>query len=195
MTSGEKMIKLNEKESTQKAFSNYALTENDKKVIAVLDRNARLSNEKIGKEVGLTRQTVAKIIKKLEDEKIIYTYKAIMDYGRLGYSHFLLLIKVKSSYGLEDIIEASRKIDLTEIGVVIFYCGYFNGEYDFALLFGANDLSHAFSVVNILKHFSRESIQEIKLQEAVVDLAVRNVSNPKAMDKMRLLFPNSNTYK
>ena len=189
------MIKLNEKESTQKTFSNYALTENDRKVIAVLDRNARLSNEKIGKEVGLTRQTVAKIIKKLEDEKIIYTYKAIMDYGRLGYSHFLLLIKVKSSYGLEDIIEASRKIDLTEIGVVIFYCGYFNGEYDFALLFGANNLSHAFSVVNIIKRFSSDSIQEIKLQEAVVDLAFRNVPNPEAMSKMGLLFPNRNIHK
>lgn len=189
------MIKLNEKESTQKTFSNYVLTENDKKVIAVLDRNARLSNEKIGKEVGLTRQTVAKIIKKLEDEKIVCAYKAIFDYGRLGYSHFLLLVKVKSSYGLEDIIEASGKMDLTEMGVVIFYCGYFNGEYDFALLFGANNLSHAFSVVNIVKRFSGDNIQEIKLQEAVVDLAFRNISSPEAMDKMRLLFPNRNIYK
>ena len=62
-------------EKNQTLSSNYILSDNESKVLEVLKKNARMSLEQIAKESGLTRQTVVKIIKKLEDANVILGYQ------------------------------------------------------------------------------------------------------------------------
>ena len=54
------------------------LTNNDKRLIAALKRNARLSISELARELDLSRTTVQKRLKGLEQNKVILGYSAIL---------------------------------------------------------------------------------------------------------------------
>ena len=55
------------------------------KIIGLLQENARLSNAKIGRMVGLSSPAVAERIKKMEDFGIIEGYTTKISYAKTGY--------------------------------------------------------------------------------------------------------------
>jgi Lrp/AsnC family transcriptional regulator, leucine-responsive regulatory protein len=57
----------------------------DKKILYQLDLNARGNNTKISKKVRLSKDAVGYRINKLEEQRIIRGYRAIIDSSRLGY--------------------------------------------------------------------------------------------------------------
>jgi len=56
----------------------------DKKIISILQENARLSNAEIAEKVGLTASSVHERVKKLEKKGILKGYVAIVDAEKLG---------------------------------------------------------------------------------------------------------------
>ncbi len=56
----------------------------DRKIIAILQENARLSNAEIAESVGLTASSVHERVKKLEKKGILTRYAAMVDAERLG---------------------------------------------------------------------------------------------------------------
>lgn len=56
----------------------------DKKILAILQENARLSNAEIAEAVGLTASSVHERVKKLEKRGILIRYAAMVDADRLG---------------------------------------------------------------------------------------------------------------
>ena len=167
----------------------FSLTKNEIKVLQVLAGNARMSNEEIGRKTGLSRQTVTKTIKKLEEKRVILGYNAVLNLPKVYYKVFLLLVKSKPGYTVNDIEKGSKKIDLIREGVMVLYAGYFNGEYDFVLLFAAHGLRHASSIVNAMRREYSNVIQEIKLQEAIVDIAYLNILNLDAVAELKAILP------
>ena len=67
----------------------------EKAVINALLNNARKSSIEIAKETGVTRQTVSKIINKLEKEGRIWRYTTVMQPELLDNHFYLILIKLK----------------------------------------------------------------------------------------------------
>lgn len=57
----------------------------DREIVEILQKNARIKNTVIGKQVGLSSAAVAERIKRLEDKGIIESYTAQIDYKKSGY--------------------------------------------------------------------------------------------------------------
>jgi len=57
----------------------------NKKIIAALQKNARVSFAEIGRIVGLTPPAVAERVKKLEDTAVILKYHTEVSYAQMGY--------------------------------------------------------------------------------------------------------------
>lgn len=175
-------------EKNQTLSSNYILSDNESKVLEVLKKNARMSLEQIAKETGLTRQTVVKIIKKLEDANVILGYQPNINYNLLGYKIFILLAKVKPDLNFKLIGEAINRTRIGKKGAMLFYAGYFNGTYDFYVAFGAHDLAHATSIVNYISNPFSDIIQELVLEEALINIAFNDIFNPMAIEQFKKLF-------
>ena len=61
------------------------IDDTDKKILGVLQDNAKLSYRQICKKVGVSVATVMHRVKKLEQSGMIKKYSALLDYDRLGY--------------------------------------------------------------------------------------------------------------
>ena len=59
--------------------SKKQIDEDEKKVIAALQKNSKESIDKIAKKCGFSRQKVWRIIKRLENNQTIWGYHAVVD--------------------------------------------------------------------------------------------------------------------
>jgi Lrp/AsnC family leucine-responsive transcriptional regulator len=60
------------------------INEIDRKIVTLLQQDARLSNAALAKKVGLTTSTVHERVKKLERKGVIKGYVAVVDPEALG---------------------------------------------------------------------------------------------------------------
>lgn len=65
----------------------------DKRILFELDKNARAKISTIAKKIRRSKQFVKYRIRKLEDEKIILGYTAVIDYSRLGYTSIRVYLR------------------------------------------------------------------------------------------------------
>jgi len=65
----------------------------DKKILTILDENARLSNSQIAKKVKLSKPAVEYRLKRFEKNKIIFAYYSVIDFTKLGYSQYKIYFK------------------------------------------------------------------------------------------------------
>lgn len=72
------------------------LDEKDRKVLSMLNYNARTSSIEIAKEVGISYENALKRIKKLETSGVIQCYTVLLDHIKLGYPRYRTLIKFKN---------------------------------------------------------------------------------------------------
>ncbi len=106
--------------------------ETDRKIIAVLDRDASLTHKEIAKRLGMNESTVRKRITTLKEKKVIKHYIQI-DTTQIG-------LRTEASLGVDveaaRILPAGRK--LTEIpGVRMVF--HTSGEHDFLLVVWTRD--------------------------------------------------------
>lgn len=73
----------------------------DKKILTLLDEDARLSNSQIAKKVGLSKPAVEYRLKRFEKNKLIFQYYTIIDFTKLGYSQYKIYFKFQDTT-LED---------------------------------------------------------------------------------------------
>lgn len=74
--------------------------EMDKKIINILVDDSRLSYRQIAKRAKISVVTVMNRVKKLEAEKIIKKYTALVDYEKLNYG-FFVMTSIRISKGKE----------------------------------------------------------------------------------------------
>ena len=104
----------------------------DRKIIAVLDRDASLTNKEIAKRLGMNESTVNKRITILKEKKVI-TYFVQIDTSQVG-------LKTEASLGVD--VEASKLLEagkrFVEIpGVrMVFHC---SGEHDYWVVIWTTD--------------------------------------------------------
>src|SRR3989344_4469294 len=73
----------------------------DKKILTLLDEDARYSNSQIAKKVGLSKPAVEYRLKRFEKNKIIFQYYVVIDFTKLGYSQYKIYFKFQNTT-LED---------------------------------------------------------------------------------------------
>jgi len=82
----------------------------DEKILKNLMIDARVSARQLALKLGMSTVTILSRIKKLEKEKIIKGYTALIDHEKLGYD-LTAIIEVVANKNIVDIEEKLSKID------------------------------------------------------------------------------------
>ena len=168
-------------------ISDNKIKNDEKKLINEFQYNARENMETIAKKCGFSRQKVLRIIKKLEKEKKIWGYSAIIDNKKFDLKKYLILIR-RSTEPIDDAI--SKIIELTlhkkgkKIGVIIENSSYLYGRYDWMLIVTAKDIAHVKKFSNILEKEYRNVISDVQILEELFTVTRNGISNPN-MEKLR----------
>lgn len=105
-----------------------ALDAVDKKILRLLQEDARASRAALGKEVGISPPAVHERIKKLERTGVIRGYRAVLDPRATGNALTAFVLVATTGPHLEDafIAEVSEQLDVLE-------CHHVTGEYSLML--------------------------------------------------------------
>jgi len=69
----------------------------DKKILTLLDENARLSNSQIAKKVKLSKPAVEYRIQRFHKNNIIFAYYTVINFTKLGYSQYKIYFKFQDT--------------------------------------------------------------------------------------------------
>lgn len=77
------------------------LDKKDKKLLTMLDENARYSNTQIAKKIGLSKPAVEYRIQRLHQNRVIFEYYTVINFTLLGYFQYKIYFKFQDTT-LED---------------------------------------------------------------------------------------------
>jgi len=155
-----------------------------------LKQNTGDSIENTAKKCGFSRQKVWRIKKRLEKNKTIWGYNAVINNEKLGLKQYIMLIK-KSVQPVEDAI--NKIIDLTmhkkgeQIGVDILCSSYLHGKYDWMLIFSTDDIKKVKKFSESLLREYQQVISEIDIVEDIFPVKRCGIANPE-VSKLKEFF-------
>lgn len=109
----------------------------DRKILLLLQKNAKLSNKEIAAELGLTITPIYERIKRLEKRKYIKAYAALVDRKKVDKSLMALLAVSLKEHSKEMLLSFEQKI--TQFPKVL-ECYHIAGQYDFMLKIVVKDM-------------------------------------------------------
>jgi DNA-binding Lrp family transcriptional regulator len=158
------------------------ITGDEAQVLALLEREAKESIDEVAKQCGFSRQKVWRIIKLLEERKIIWGYTAVADETIRNLKHFMVLIKRNSTPFDQDVRKEIilRKIDDYPEGLVKIENIYFtHGIADWVITFYAHDIVSAKKYVDFTFERFSKYIQEYSIVETLVTVRKMGLKNPQ----------------
>jgi DNA-binding Lrp family transcriptional regulator len=165
--------------------SKKQIEEDEKKVIDQLQKNCMENLDLFAKKCGFSRQKVWRIIKNLEQEKIVWGYTAIVDPEVLKKKRYLLLMKRNTQKINRKIIDIllSREFEevISTLGITIETSSYVHGEYDWIASFLAPDIVYAKKFSELVKITYPDTFQRIDLVETLFDIKRQNIFHPDAI--------------
>ena len=126
------------------------MDERDKKILAELDRNPRISEKKLGRKLRLSQQVVSYRITKLIDDKTISKITPIYDLNALGLEHYRVFFRFHqiSDKTRHAIFEYLKK------QTPVFWAARIGGRYDLlVVLFVKNYLYFDRFMESLVKEF------------------------------------------
>jgi DNA-binding Lrp family transcriptional regulator len=154
----------------------------EKKVINELKINSKESIDKLAQKCGFSRQKVWRIIKKLEENKTIWGYPAIVDDEKLKLKKFIFLLKRNnkpiSSEKLEIATSGEVRKELAKRGVNIEFNLLVHGDYDLIICATAPSIKETILLSNQLSTLFGEYIAEIKTLDVIFPIQKGGLENP-----------------
>lgn len=130
----------------------------DKKILEILQKNGRITNAQLSKDVGLSPAPTLERVKKLEQIGFIKSYHAVLDAERLGLgvSTFVKVsLKNHNKASIDKFVAAIEDVEeITE-------CHHTTGSCDFMLKVVAEDIS-SYQQLMLEKVTNIEDIQDIE---------------------------------
>ena len=168
------------------------ITDDDKKILAELQKNANQSIDTVAQRCGFSRQKVWRCIKRLEHDHIIWGYVAIIDEEKQARKSFVVVIKKTPNPLDEKTTRIIASPYLQEIaskeGVVIENSLYTHGEYDWIITFTADDLRQAKKFTELLYLTYQGYIAKMDLMETLFWTRKQRIFNPDAKKFKDLMF-------
>jgi len=87
------------------------MDDNDKKILRNLLVDARLSARQLALKLGMSTVTILSRIKKLENQKIIKSYTALLDHEKLGYDLTAIIEIIAKKDKIIEVEETLSKIE------------------------------------------------------------------------------------
>ncbi len=133
-------------------FEKVKLDLKDKKILTLLDENARYTNSQIAKKVKLSKPAVEYRIQRLIKNNAIFQFYTIIDFTKLGYSQYKLYFKFQD-VNLE---EEKRIIDFWVKSKNSVWVGQVRGEWDLAVsILAKNNFEFGKIVSEFMNKFSK----------------------------------------
>jgi DNA-binding Lrp family transcriptional regulator len=158
------------------------LEQDKKKILSELVKNSKEHIDTIAKNCGFSKQKVWKAIKQMEENQMIWGYTAIFDEKKIGMNHFILMLKRTSKQldeGATDRIISRRAEGLmNEFGGTIESSIYVHGEYDWVVLFTAEDIRHAKKYSDSLIQLHPGEIEKISILQTLMFIKKQYILNP-----------------
>ncbi len=171
--------------------SRKQIDNDEKKTLRELQKNSKESIDKIAKKCGFSRQKVWRIIKRLEKNKTIWGYRAVVDDEQINMKTYILLIKGRrlpiDNPAEKDIVERTMDKLGERIGVIVEDSIWLHGDYDWIMSFMAEDLKTAKRFYEALTQQYGENISELKLMETIVTVKKGGFDNPRVAESKKLL--------
>ena len=170
--------------------SKIQIDADEKKFLKILQQNTADSIENIARRCGFSRQKVWRIKKRLEKNKTIWGYNAVLNNEKLGLKRYIMLIK-KSVQPVENAV--NKIIDLTmhkkgeEMGVDILCSSYLHGKYDWILIFSTDDIKNVKKFSETLIREYQQVISEIDIVEDIFPVKRCGIINPE-VNKLKEFF-------
>jgi DNA-binding Lrp family transcriptional regulator len=162
--------------------SKKQIVEDEKKVIKELQKNSKESVVAIAKRCGCTQQKVRRIIKRLEKNKTIWGYPAIVDDEKLGLKRYQILLKKSSKPVSDKMSNVIPKEDMRtklEKFEVKFECSFYvHGYFDWSLCITAPNIIAVKKFVELLNKEFEGNISDTQILEVVFPLLKSGVDNP-----------------
>ncbi|TDQ64364.1 DNA-binding Lrp family transcriptional regulator [Maritalea mobilis] len=144
----------------------------DGKILELLQKNSRISNQEIANQVGSSVSSVWRRINALEEAGVIQGYGLTVSPEKMGYQETILL-QISLQRHSDDYIE--QFIQLVESIPEILECYATTGEYDYVLKVLATDMRafHRFVRNSLMrqpfisKTYSQVVMDKIKFQKAI----------------------------
>ena len=155
-------------------------TSHEKAVIKSLLTNARKSSIDIAKETGLTRQTVSKIINKIENDGRLWGYPAVMEPELLDNHFFIVLIKLKGEINKAELIKKiSNPTIINQFTEENFrYSSYLHGKFDLITSFYASNIIEVEKRINKMFNPIRKYFSELYLHQTLITFRRMGIVNP-----------------
>lgn len=131
----------------------------DLKILDLLVINSRLNNSDIGKQVNLSKDSVAYHIKKLEGEGVIVKHRLFLKHSLLGLQKFNIFLRF-NDFNLK--LKKRFFDNLKDLKFVHWYC-MFHGIYDLKLTVIVSDIRQLTFVINGLKYLFGEFIERLDI--------------------------------
>ncbi|CAJ37830.1 Lrp/AsnC family transcriptional regulator [Methanocella arvoryzae] len=136
----------------------------DKKILSALARDGRTPHVDIAAECGITRQTVASRIRRLEKEGIIKGYRAVVDMEKIGLNSFFILflkLDVTDQATIKSFIDTLKEDPHVIMDVSV------TGEWDAMLLLAFKDVREYESYISHIRlsmgHMLKDSKSHVVL--------------------------------
>ena len=163
----------------------------EQKILDYLRTNANESIDVIAKKCGFSRQKVWRIMKKLEQDKVIWGYAAICDDEYYNLKHFTMLIK-RTTAPIDDKIMqeimSTRLDDMApELGIIIEDIEYVHGAFDGCFSFLADDLVTAKKFCERFLSRFNQYISNFELLEGIFFIRKQMIRNPQLKKQIKFL--------
>ncbi len=163
------------------------LLSDEKKIFSAIHKQYHNNIDLIAKDCGFSRKKTLKLINKLEKNKMIWGYAAIVDEAENDMCHFFMLIK-KTAKPLDkktiEKIDAIQLEDLTvDLKVEIESNCYVHGTYDWLVSFIAPDINEAKKFSETIKSEFPGCIEHIEIIQTLCFVKRHYIFRP---DKIKL---------
>jgi len=156
----------------------------EKKIIAELQKNSHANLDTLAKQCGCSRQKIWRYIRRLEEDRSIWGYSAVVDEEKQGLKHYMLLMKRTmaplNEKTIDNITSRRNEEKVSGLGITIESSAYVHGEYDWILTFTASDIKQAKKISEMLVQLNPGVIVQTVLLETLFFVKKHHILNPDA---------------
>ena len=134
----------------------------DKKILEILQRNAKITNAKLSKEIGLSPAPTLERVRKLEAKGIISGYNAKLDMSKIGLGVSTFVMVTLKGHNKKNLVSFLDKIK--NINNVI-ECHHITGSADFILKVVSENIES-------YQELMLETVSEIEVTDSLQSMVI-----------------------
>lgn len=142
--------------------SNIKIDQTDRKILEILQANAKITNAQLSKEIGLSPAPTLERVKKLENSGVIKSYHAKLDTGNIGLGVNTFVMVTLKGHNKRNI-----NLFLDEINDIedVIECHHITGSGDFILRVIAKDITE-------YQKLMLEKVSEIEVVDSLQSMII-----------------------